>query len=123
MIKEKVIKTIKLYNLIEDGDKIVLGVSGGPDSITMLHLLNQIKNEHIIKFDMVVAHVHHGLRENANWIINKGAQISYGNTIEILKDATIDSKPADITVRAFAIQADIDAATANTEATTWFSNN
>ena len=44
----------------------MLGVSGGPDSITMLHVLNQIKNEEIIKFDIVVAHVHHGLRENAN---------------------------------------------------------
>ena len=66
MLKEKVIETIKLYKLIEDGDKIILGVSGGPDSITMLHLLNEIKNEEIIKFDIVVAHVHHGLRENAN---------------------------------------------------------
>ena len=65
MIKEKVIKTIKDYKLIEDGDKIVLGVSGGPDSISMLNILNDIRNENLIKFDMVVAHIHHGLRENA----------------------------------------------------------
>ena len=30
-MKEKVLETIKKYNLIEDGDKIVIGVSGGPD--------------------------------------------------------------------------------------------
>ena len=65
-MKEKVIQTIKKYNLIENGDKIVLGVSGGPDSISMLYLLNEMKNEKDIEFDIVVAHVHHGLRENAN---------------------------------------------------------
>ena len=28
---EEVLKTIEQYNLIEDGDKLVLAVSGGPD--------------------------------------------------------------------------------------------
>ena len=31
MIFEKTLSTIKKYNLIEKGDKIVLGLSGGPD--------------------------------------------------------------------------------------------
>ena len=66
MIKEKIIKTIEKYNLIENGDKIVLGVSGGPDSITMLNILNEIRLEGIIKFEIVVAHIHHGLRKNAD---------------------------------------------------------
>ena len=44
-MKDKVIKTIKKYNLINKGDKIVLGVSGGPDSISMLDILNSIKDE------------------------------------------------------------------------------
>lgn len=65
MIKEKIIETIKKYNLIENGDKIVCGVSGGPDSITMLNILNDIKKERIYEFDIVVAHINHGLRENA----------------------------------------------------------
>ena len=65
MIEEKVLKTIRKYNLIEDGDKLVLGVSGGPDSITMLNILNNIKNQNIINFDLIVAHINHGLRENA----------------------------------------------------------
>ena len=42
-MKQKVIETIRKYNLIEDGDKIVLGVSGGPDSISMLNILKEIK--------------------------------------------------------------------------------
>ena len=41
-MKKKVLETIKKYNLIEDGDKLVVAVSGGPDSITMLDILNEI---------------------------------------------------------------------------------
>lgn len=63
---EKVLNTIKKYNLISDNDKIVLGVSGGPDSICMLDILNQIKIEEKIKFEMVVAHINHQIREEAN---------------------------------------------------------
>lgn len=64
MLEEKVLECIEKYNLIEDGDKLVLGVSGGPDSITMLNVLNKLKEKEM-KFDIVVAHVNHGLRENA----------------------------------------------------------
>ena len=31
MLEEKVLKTIQRYNMLEDGDKVVIGVSGGPD--------------------------------------------------------------------------------------------
>lgn len=64
-MKEKVLETIKKYNLIENGDKIVLGISGGPDSMAMLHILNEIRNENIINFDIVVAHINHMIREEA----------------------------------------------------------
>ena len=64
MLKEKVLKTIKTYNLIEENDKIVIGVSGGPDSICLLHVLYSLKEK--IGFDIVVAHVNHMLREVAD---------------------------------------------------------
>ena len=66
-MKNKVIETIKKYNLIENGDKIVLGVSGGPDSIAMLNILNDIRNDERIdlKFDIVVVHINHMIREEA----------------------------------------------------------
>ena len=63
-MKEKVINTIKRYNLIQTGDKVILGVSGGPDSISMLDILNQIKDEY--KFDIYVAHINHMIREEAD---------------------------------------------------------
>ena len=64
-MKEKVLEIIKKYNLIENGDKIVIGVSGGPDSITLLNVLLEIQKENIIDFDMVVCHINHMIREEA----------------------------------------------------------
>ena len=63
--EEKVLETIKKYNLIENGDKLVLAVSGGPDSISMLNILNEIKKDGIISFEFVVAHVNHMIRKEA----------------------------------------------------------
>ena len=67
-MKEKVLKTINKYDLIKSGDKIVLAVSGGPDSLFMLDILNKIKNDKDIalEFDIIVCHVNHMIREEAN---------------------------------------------------------
>lgn len=62
-MKNKVLNTIKQYNLIQPQDKIVLGVSGGPDSISMLHIFNEIKEEY--KLCIYVAHINHMIREEA----------------------------------------------------------
>lgn len=64
-MEEKILKTIKKYNLIENGDKIVIGVSGGPDSITLLDILLKLKEKEVAKFDIVVCHVNHMIREEA----------------------------------------------------------
>ena len=63
-MKNKVINTIKRYNLIQSGDKLVLGVSGGPDSISMLNILNEIKEEW--QFQIYVAHINHMIRKEAD---------------------------------------------------------
>ena len=65
MLEQSVYEFITKYQLIEDGDKIVLGISGGPDSICMLNILNEILKRGLIHFEIFVAHVNHGLRENA----------------------------------------------------------
>ena len=60
MILDKVKTTIKKYNLINKNDKIVIGVSGGPDSVTLLYLLNCLKKE--LKLRLHIAHLDHMLR-------------------------------------------------------------
>ena len=39
---------------------VILGVSGGPDSMTMLHILRELKDE--FGYDIRVVHVNHGIR-------------------------------------------------------------
>lgn len=63
MILEKVKNTIKKYNLIDKGDKIVIGVSGGPDSVALLYLLNSLKKE--LKLSIHIAHLDHMLRRDS----------------------------------------------------------
>ena len=91
-MKKKVLETIKKYNLIEDGDKLVVAVSGGPDSITMLDILNEIKNENLINFEICVAHINHMIREEAksdelyvkNYCEEKNIDF-YSKSIDVLK--------------------------------------
>lgn len=64
-IFEKVKNNILQNELIKDNDKIVLGVSGGPDSIFLLHVLDKIRGEKQIQFDIVISHINHGIREEA----------------------------------------------------------
>ena len=63
-MKQKILQTIKKYNLIENGDRLVIGVSGGPDSICLLHVLNELKNE--LNFKIYVAHINHMMRKEAD---------------------------------------------------------
>ena len=79
---EKVIETIKKYNLIENGDKIILAVSGGPDSISMLDILYKIQQNEKIDFKIVVAHVNHMIRKEATDDANYVQKICKERNIE-----------------------------------------
>ncbi|GAA0181561.1 tRNA lysidine(34) synthetase TilS [Clostridium sediminicola] len=56
----KVKETIKKYNMIEEDDLIIVALSGGPDSVALLHILYELKDK--LKIRIVAAHVNHGLR-------------------------------------------------------------
>lgn len=60
VLKYKVLSAIKEYNLIMKNDNIVVGVSGGPDSMALLYILLEIKDS--IPFNIYIAHVNHGVR-------------------------------------------------------------
>ena len=64
MLEEKVLSTIKKYDLIKSKDKIVIGVSGGPDSMALLNVLINLKEK--LDFQIVVAHINHGIRIEAD---------------------------------------------------------
>ncbi len=57
---DKVIKYIKENRLIDRSDRIVLGVSGGADSVCLLNILSEIKEK--MNLHLCVVHVNHGIR-------------------------------------------------------------
>jgi tRNA(Ile)-lysidine synthase len=61
-IIKKVKATISRYHMIRQGERIIVGVSGGPDSVCLLHILNTLRED--IGMELIVAHFDHGLRPN-----------------------------------------------------------
>ena len=53
-------KYAQRYRLFSPGETVVVGVSGGPDSLCLLHLLRRLAPE--LRLWLHVAHLHHGLR-------------------------------------------------------------
>lgn len=63
IVEEKFLNTVRDYNLIESRDVIVVGVSGGPDSITLLTCLNKYKEK--FNYKIIVAHINHLIRKDS----------------------------------------------------------
>lgn len=57
---DKIKKHIKENNLIEDGENIVIGFSGGPDSVLLLYALNELRKEY--GYNLLAVHINHQLR-------------------------------------------------------------
>lgn len=60
MLPEDAGRTVRKFGLLEKGDKVVVAVSGGPDSTALLFALNELKRDYRLKLHMV--HVDHMLR-------------------------------------------------------------
>ena len=59
-IYKKVTNFIKKHRMIEEDDLVAVGVSGGADSVCLLHLLRRLSGE--VPFRIIAVHVDHGVR-------------------------------------------------------------
>ena len=48
------------YQMLEKGDKVIAGISGGADSVCLLLMLLELQKQ--IPFEVIVVHINHGLR-------------------------------------------------------------
>lgn len=62
-IRKKVLSYIEENELLSHGSTVIIGLSGGADSVCLFDILNSLKEELQIKIAAV--HVHHGIREKS----------------------------------------------------------
>jgi tRNA(Ile)-lysidine synthase len=63
ILLEAVRATVARHRLMAAGDHVLVAVSGGPDSVALLHVLTLLRADH--RLTLTVCHVHHGLRAEA----------------------------------------------------------
>ena len=56
----KVIETIKKFNMLNNGENIVVGLSGGADSCALTHILTRLSGK--MDLHITAVHINHGIR-------------------------------------------------------------
>src|SRR5215467_310785 len=70
-IAKKTTKAIKDFNLIEDGDRVMVGLSGGKDSWALLQILDELRQRAPIDFSLVAVNVDSGYKDYKHDVIAK----------------------------------------------------
>jgi len=63
-LKHKILEFIRKQHLIAPGETIVLGVSGGPDSVVLAHVMHELR--HDLSVHLHMAHFNHRLRKSSD---------------------------------------------------------
>ncbi|MDD2628268.1 MAG: tRNA lysidine(34) synthetase TilS [Clostridia bacterium] len=81
----KVKETIISKKMIDNNDRIVVGLSGGPDSVCLfdilIHLKPILEKEYNISYELIICHINHMIREEAIEDINLAREYSEKNNI------------------------------------------
>lgn len=71
----KFIKAVKEYKMVEKGDKIAVGVSGGKDSLLLLKLFKELKKDRSFDFELVPITLNPGFKESDLEELKKNLEI------------------------------------------------
>jgi tRNA(Ile)-lysidine synthase len=71
LIEKNVLEWMERHDMVAEGKPVVIGVSGGMDSIALLDVLSSLGDQ--LRLDLHIAHLNHGLRghdsdEDARWV-------------------------------------------------------
>jgi len=89
---KKIQENIFRYELFPRGAKIIIGISGGPDSVCLLNALHELKNKYGL--EIVIAHVNYGLRGKDSGLDEKSVSDlakKYSLPVEILRNTKYPS--------------------------------
>ena len=83
--EQRVLGFIQEHQLVSDGEKLVVAVSGGADSVCLIHILANLREE--LKLELHVAHLNHQLRgadsdADADYVADLARQLGIPATIE-----------------------------------------
>jgi len=70
-ISKRVGRAIIDYNMIEDGDRLLVAVSGGKDSLTLLKVLQDRQKFVPIKYDIIACHIDMGYPSSISGILSR----------------------------------------------------
>jgi tRNA(Ile)-lysidine synthase len=61
---KKVMRTIKKYSMLSEGDNVLIGLSGGPDSVCLTIILDKLRSDFNLSLSAI--YINHGLRPEEN---------------------------------------------------------
>ncbi len=74
-IGKKTTRAITDFNLIEDGDRVMVGLSGGKDSWALLQILDKLRQRAPIDFSLIAVNVDSGYKEYKHDLIAKTCEV------------------------------------------------
>jgi tRNA 2-thiocytidine biosynthesis protein TtcA len=106
-LAKRTTKAIVSYQMIEDGDRVMVGLSGGKDSWTLLQLLDVLRQRAPIRFSLIAVNVDSGYKEFRHDVIAKTCEsrgweyriehTDIGETIDDVLD--VDQTPCSLCAR------------------------
>jgi len=98
-IRKKTGSAIHDYSMIEQGDKVLVAVSGGKDSIVLLKVLSDLHKAAPVEFEIIPVHIATGFEEDfsriADWVrdtLHLDIQVVDSRISEILKEVSDPEK-------------------------------
>jgi tRNA 2-thiocytidine biosynthesis protein TtcA len=92
-ITRKVGRAIGDYGLIVDGDRVMVALSGGKDSWTLLHVLEALRRKAPVKFSILAVSINPGFPGFKSEVVEQGLKglgyeyhIEHSNIFKVIKD-------------------------------------